>query len=350
MSKKAVIFNPYWDTLGGGEKYVATAVAAMEQAGYTTKILWSDKNLVEKIQERFGIKLQAGVDPAGFATLAQAKWWTKRQYLQQFELVFWVSDGSLPFLFGKKNLLHFQVPFTRINLSWIDELKKKTVNEVICNSRFTKEVIDRTYRLKSRVIYPPATLIEPQQKRPYILAVGRFDGLMHNKRQDVLINAFLRLKLDGWELVLAGGDAGLTDYLASLKQMAENYPVRFEVNPGFEQLKKLYAEASLFWHAAGYEVDEIKEPEKVEHFGISTVEAMSAKAVPLVFKAGGQREIVESGRNGFLWQTTEELMELTVKLINDEGLRENMAKAALETSSQFSEKRFIDEFKSICLN
>jgi len=37
----------------------------------------------------------------------------------------------------------------------------------------------------------------------------------------------------------------------------------------------------------------------LEHFGITTVEAMAAGCVPLVYDSGGQAEIVSSGYNGY---------------------------------------------------
>ncbi|MBU4190339.1 MAG: glycosyltransferase, partial [Candidatus Thermoplasmatota archaeon] len=61
--------------------------------------------------------------------------------------------------------------------------------------------------------------------------------------------------------------------------------------------------------AAGFGVDEEKEPEKVEHFGITTVEAAAAGCVPVVIRKGGQPEIVKEGINGLLWEKEEELIE-----------------------------------------
>jgi hypothetical protein len=55
------------------------------------------------------------------------------------------------------------------------------------------------------------------------------------------------------------------------------------------------------WHATGYGFDAEQYPAKQEHFGMTTVEAMSAGAVPVVLNTGGQREIVTHGDDGFLW-------------------------------------------------
>ena len=42
---------------------------------------------------------------------------------------------------------------------------------------------------------------------------------------------------------------------------------------------------------------------RVEHFGISVVEAMAAGAVPLAVGKGGVGEIITPGENGILWDT-----------------------------------------------
>ena len=63
-----------------------------------------------------------------------------------------------------------------------------------------------------------------------------------------------------------------------------------------DELLELYSRASLFWHAAGHGQDDRRHPERLEHFGITTVEAMAHGAVPLVFPAGGPAEVVADGR------------------------------------------------------
>ena len=59
--------------------------------------------------------------------------------------------------------------------------------------------------------------------------------------------------------------------------------------------------ASIYWHATGFGTSEQMQPSKQEHFGMSIVEAMSAGAVPIAFDAGGPRETVDPGANGYLW-------------------------------------------------
>ena len=51
-------------------------------------------------------------------------------------------------------------------------------------------------------------------------------------------------------------------FIIKLKKMSEGYPIKFIVNAPFD-FEKYYAESSLFWHAAGYGIDEIFIPGKL---------------------------------------------------------------------------------------
>ena len=45
-----------------------------------------------------------------------------------------------------------------------------------------------------------------------------------------------------------------------------------------------------------------------EDFGITPVEAMTAGAVPILYDAGGHKEIIKEGVNGFIWQSISSLI------------------------------------------
>jgi len=177
------------------------------------------------------------------------------------------------------------------------------VDKVIVNSDFTRRVIDKEYGIKSVVVYPPVDVkkFSGRAKEKIILSVGRFSQLKQAKGQDVLIRVFKKIiedkSLTGWRLILAGGtEIGSEDWLKSLEIEAKGYPINFVKSPSFNQLADLYARAAIFWSAAGYGIDELSAPDRVEHFGISVVEAMASGTVPLAFDAGGHKEVIESGR------------------------------------------------------
>ncbi len=135
-------------------------------------------------------------------------------------------------------------------------------------------------------------------------------------------------------------------FLQRLKRMAAGYPIDFAVNVSFEQLRDYYRQAKIFWHAAGYGVDEQKQPYRVEHFGMTTVEAMAAGGVPVVIDKGGLREIVRRGV-GERWGSVAELIEKTEQLIKNPTRWQRYSLAAIERSQEFSKQKFCWKLEEI---
>ncbi|MCJ7805571.1 glycosyltransferase family 4 protein [Patescibacteria group bacterium] len=339
---KAAIYNPYLDTLGGGERYSMAVATALFDVGYQVDVQWEMSDIKRKLEDRFGIVL----DGVNFVPDVKRG--------DGYDICFWVSDGSIPTLKARKNFLHFQVPFDDVNgKTLLNRMKLFRINKIICNSNFTKSFIDKEYGVKSIVIYPPVDVekIKPKRKEKMILSVGRFSQLKQAKRQDVLIEAFKKLYDKGyrdWRLVLAGGvEVGVGNYIEKLKKMAEHYPVEIFQSPDFKTLKDLYGRAKIFWSAAGFGINEEKEPERVEHFGISVVEAMCAGDVPIVLFAGGHKEIISEGINGYGWTTIGQLIKKSIKLINDRILFKGVMKEAIETCNKYGYEQFRTSIKKI---
>jgi glycosyltransferase involved in cell wall biosynthesis len=339
---KAAIYNPYLDTLGGGERYTLSFARVLLDMGYEVDIEWRSPEIIKLLEDRFGLDLSR------INVVSDIK------RGDGYDLCFWVSDGSIPALKSRKNFLHFQVPFHDVNgISLINRMKFFRVNKVICNSAFTKQIIDKEYGVDSVVVYPPVDTISirPKRKENIILFVGRFSELLQNKNQDVLIKNFKKLVdlgLNDWKLILAGGvEVGAGSYLEGIKKMSRDYPVEIIQSPNYRILKDLYGKAKIFWSASGFGADENKNPEKVEHFGITVVEAMTAGAVPVVFNAGGHKEIITVNKDGFLWDKESELLKLSKILINNKGILRSMSRFAMSVSSKFSYERFKSNIEKI---
>ena len=154
--------------------------------------------------------------------------------------------------------------------------------------------------------------------------------------------------LKSWKLCIVTSNLPKDEiYVNELEKRAKGYPVKIHRSIKNNEILQLYNKARIYWHAAGFGEDLEKHPERAEHFGISTAEAMVAGCVPVVYGAGGQMEIVKDKTDGFLWNNTEELVEKTQLIINNNILWSKLSENAKKTASCFNKQRFCSEINSV---
>jgi O-antigen biosynthesis protein len=244
--------------------------------------------------------------------------------------------------------MHFQVPFSKIPVAF---WKKSTVKNVVCNSQFTKREMDQSVGKDAIVVYPPVDIekFTTGKKEHTILSVGRFSSFFQTKKQDILIDIFREGVKQGilknWKLMLVGGLLPSDQtYFEELESKAKGFSITLKPNVSFDELKDLYAKASIYWHGAGFGETN---PQLMEHFGISTVEGMAAGCIPVVYNAGGQPEIVKHEKNGYLWKTPEECLKYTGYIIRSKKLQQKLQNVGHETIKEFSKSRFCERFDKI---
>jgi glycosyltransferase involved in cell wall biosynthesis len=232
-------------------------------------------------------------------------------------------------------------------------MKLFRINKILVNSNFTKRFIDEEYKVSSSVLYPPVDVakLKPRKKENIILFVGRFSQLEQAKNQHVLVSLFRDIFDRGekdFRLILAGGsEVGVGGYIRRLKRLSEGYPVEIIESPSYKDLLAIYGKSKIFWSAVGFGVDEEKEPKRVEHFGITVVEAMAAGAAPIIFSAGGYKEIIKDKENGFLWKKKGELLRITKDLIHDSNLYKKVTANAIKSSQAYSLENFAKNVETL---
>jgi glycosyltransferase involved in cell wall biosynthesis len=383
MKNIAGIYDPYMDTLGGGERYCLTVAEILLNAGYQVDLFWSgDRDIITKAETRFNLKLSSlnlvkdifRFVPNKIECVGDKEKVTKahqheyerstiinklsnfiRKYTitRKYKVLFYLSDWSVPFIFSHNNLLHVQVPFHMSKQSFVQKiltrLKARLVNQVICNSKFTNKFALSQIGEKCVVVYPPVDIekFSPNEpKENIILTVGRFDNILNSKNQDILIELFKTLSQHNrsWKFILAGGSLespASNSFLQHLRSISEGYPIEFVVNPKFSELKAIYEKSKIYWHAAGFGIDQIAHPENTEHFGMAPVEAMASGLVPVVVNKGGLGEIIQDHECGLLWDTDKDLLSYTQNLIDSPDLLKSMSNSAVTRSKQFSKESFI---------
>ncbi len=220
---------------------------------------------------------------------------------------------------------------------------------LVFNSRYTAEWIQKKWHLRPDIhLYPPVDMdggAASSAKENIILSAARFDP-GGNKQQLRMVKLFAELSAQHpqsfgrWKLILAGGSPVQNPYLQSVRQAVTESAlanVELRVNIAASELKSLYQRSKIFWHLCGLDRDE---PELVEHFGMTTAEAMQNSCVPVVFAGGGLVEIVENNVSGLLFSSREQLARQTLQLVREPHLLQRLGEAARRRGAVFSRDVF----------
>lgn len=221
---------------------------------------------------------------------------------------------------------------------------------ITANSEFTASWIKRRWNRDARVVYSASELVPTSYasvKEKVILTVGRYND---DKQLHLLIDAFRNmgeLHDAGWQLHLVGKvHSGSRPYHERLVASAHGLPVVFHYDAPLDALRLLYARSAILWHAKGFGVPD-DEPHRKEHFGNTPLEAMSAGCVPIVVDAGGLRETVQHGVNGFRWASIEEMQQQTLRLVRDPALLAQMGARAVQVDPRFGVEPYLRAVEDI---
>jgi glycosyltransferase involved in cell wall biosynthesis len=338
-----MVFSNVSDPRQGGGLLYVLAIAAVLAAEEPVRVVFPAAFDTKRVTQLFPVPLDGLIleaDPRRSSLLrelADAAAGLRRRTL--------VQATEVPRLRGLRNAhLVCEFPFQR-RLGPGSRLRLALFRSVVANSAYTAGWIERRWGRPARVLHPPVFPVEPREKRPWIVAVGRFAGGGRSKRQVEMVEVFRQAGLAGWELHLVGM-AQDADYVRRTREAARGLPVVLHLDAPRAELEEVCGAASLFWHFTGAGEDPEAAPERMEHFGIATVEAMSAGAVPVVVARGGQPEIVEEGA-GLLWETFEECAEQTRRLCGDEALRNRLAEGARRRAGNFAFPRFAERAREL---
>ena len=362
------IYDNAFHFIGGAQKYGCT-IAHTLQEQFDITLIANTGISVPKLQEWYNLDLQhcqvnvvkipffaakeakKGVFDAGEVDLKENN---------PFHIIskesgnydFFINNCMLEMVYPLANISEFVCHFPEREISRFFHVDK--YDHIIYNSLYTAAWIKKRWNLTPhKHIYPPVDMesaYSSENKENIILSAARFE-LSGNKQQIEMIKAFIRLirlypqVMKDWKLLLAGGSTEFNPYLDKIKDLtallpAENIELKINVSAG--ELKKIYAQAKLFWHFSGLGQ---RDPARVEHFGMTTVEAMQNGCVPVVFNGGGQKEIVEEGISGLLFSNLEEHQKKTLELMAEPSHLSRLARGAVQRGKQFTKKTFVSKVK-----
>lgn len=347
--KKILVIDPYINTLGGGEEHILSIAKVMEDHGYQITLACENPLILQAIEGRFKLGIKNINVLKKFNTLSALG---RYSLTRSFDMVLYATDGSYFASGASSNYIFSMYPKEELyKPSVINSLKLHNY-EYIANSNFTKKYIEKWVNKPVHVITPylNSDFYKPinKNKQNIIISVGRFFGHLHSKRQDVLIDAFAELqkKMQGWKLVLIGGlkdeDREFYDYVVRKAEMIKN--VMIIPNAPYSQMMDYFNKATLYWHAAGFGLDEENNLDAVEHFGITPLEGMARGCIVFAYNAGGQRDIIKSHRNGYLYDSIDELVAITQEIMTDKDLIKKIQYESVSTAKRFQ----YADFKKNC--
>jgi len=351
-----LLYTPYELVPGGGERYLLTLAAGLAGVANVTLATLYPFSRIRLLT--MGRELSLDLDAITITTLEQTT-----QSAHDWSVV--IGNEVLPSIpaRGKRNLYICQFPFPANHQLLVERWDyAEHYERIVVYSPFAQRHYRQACQALDKVIEPVTVVSPPAQlavtvrpKKTMILGVGRFFTGGHAKRHDLMIKGFAQLfaRHPDAELHLAGSLSANREfhaYFHELQHKAKDLPVFFHLNASPEQLNRLYSEASIYWHLAGYGVDEASEAYRCEHFGITVVEAMSAGCLPVVVNRGGPPEIVQSGVNGYVFENLNDLVRISDQILSRPAQDEKIAAmraAAVETSQRYSNAHFIHTFREL---
>ncbi len=351
------LYSPYIPKhFGGGERYLLS-IAEVASWTHPTYLLVPEAQVSQAqaalaaYTKAFGLNLSK-VEVKGTTLGSGRNPIQIARETKQFDVLFAMTDGSVFASFAKRSYFIVQIPWMR-KLSLFETVKIHSWKKVFVYAEFVRKVLKKSWQLGNIEVLSPYvdtrdfSISGIQEKEKIILSIGRFFSheKSNSKRQDVLIDAFKKLTdthhIKTWTLVLVGSVES-PEFLEELKKQAKGYRVVFATDISYDEVRAYCARASIYWHAAGFQVDETKHPENTEHFGITTLEAMSSGCIPLVVPLGGQKEVVGDPR--FFWNTSDELVQKSHQVISelshDEEKTRHMREKLRTQAEKFSKANF----------
>lgn len=327
LHKQAALYDPYLDTLGGGEKHILSILKVLEDEGSEINLFW-DQDLQKEIRSRFDLKFKNKLKflPNIFKSKNTLK---TLQTLKTFDYFFYVTDGSYFFSSASNNFVFCMVPDKNLYTQSLLNKLKTSNYQFITNSLFTQSWL-KNWGIEAQIIYPYLNSdfinmdLSSLKKEKIILSVGRFYSHLHSKKQSILIDWFNKLQRENilftkFKLIMAGGlKEEDKAFFNTLKSTIKGNPnIQLQPNLSYNQLVDLYKKSSYYVHMTGYGVDENKNPEQVEHLGVTPLEAMATGCLTFCVNAGGPKEIINNEKTGFLFDNEDELTKLISLILSD---------------------------------
>ncbi|APY07145.1 hypothetical protein BWZ20_01980 [Winogradskyella sp. J14-2] len=167
-----------------------------------------------------------------------------------------------------------------------------------------------------------------------ILSVGTFNN---DKRQERIIDAFYKLQLSNWQLLLIGEGPNESKLKALIKEL--NLEDKVTMLPKIKNVHDYYNKASIFAFAS-----------KAEGFPNVLLEAMHFGLPSLSTDCNyGPSELITNGENGFLAPVDDQdaFVDYLEKLVDNKALRLSFSKESKKTTENFLDTHVTSSWRDL---
>jgi glycosyltransferase involved in cell wall biosynthesis len=332
QTKKAFVYNCYFDTGGGGERSTLDFAAALDELGYEVSLVSTRRNnaTLDSLRSSFGVDERFNWAMRTFSSekaMAQA---VRDEQVDVFVNHTFSSYLPNPAPIGIYVVM-FPLPTLPSNIQAL-----LSYSTLCCISEFTEQYVKTFWydKLKTEIIYPPISSAHQKgdvgtfsTKERIVLQIGRFNVEGHSKCQLEAIETFCQLRRDNilgaeWKLRVVGRvNSGLHNerYIERCRDAIQGADVELLTNASLAAIRDLYRRAACLWQFTGFGLDYGAAPQYCEHLGLVAMDCFSYGTVPIIYQRGGMVPLIRHGENGFTFGTVSELKEIMEVIANSFG-------------------------------
>ncbi len=371
ITLKIGLLHPLFEIAGGGEYLALNIIKALTEEGHDVTVLTVSSFDKDKFSKLYNIDIREakvirlkfksvqvvekflggrGVRLRRFLIYKYMFKYLKEELNHTFDLTF-ETQSNVPAPVDV-SYIHFPAIYEMLNpefrVNWLyekivgkfarDIMKLGRPRLVLTNSTWTSKIIKKVYNLNAEIIYPPVNTkyfseCFDQEKENLVITVSRFTP---EKHLEAIIEVARKVK-DYLFIIVGSTSRYSKPILKKLNNLIKEYTlsnVILKPNLPRAELKETLCRAKFYLH-----------PPFPEHFGISVVEAMSAGAIPIVYKDGGAWTDIVSriGVKRLGYANIEEVPKIIKSLEKENELRYKV----IETAKNFDETRFREKIARI---
>ena len=247
------------------------------------------------------------------------------------------TGGTIPGVVGNQHLL---LPIYYRVCKYVGgfDLQFDDTDQILSNSEWTAQMVEKAYGVKAQVVYPPIN--PPETVRPFeerengFLCIGR---IVPSKNIHDVIDIIGGVVERGHNVHLhIIGPTSSTQYESEIRDRAEVHEWLY-----FDgELAKTEFDEAISSHKFGIHGREF------EHFGISIAEMAMSGVIPFVPDSGGQTETVDR-RNELIFHDKTSAIDKITDVVTYSDIQKPLSRELKESGSRFGQEKFKTEIRSV---